>query len=284
MVAILQSWRAPTSYSANFDGGNGSTFEIAIPSDLCPHAVLGDLESPQGDTMANATLSTIHDTLSALSPTDQTTYLSKLLTSAITALQAELDALVCSEASGGSRTLLWDEVSPQDMKGWTCWISGVPLTFGIIFATAMVPNGWSPYNVTLEWPAKSSILAAGGVVESGLIILWTRLQAGGKFKDADAYFANFFIAAANLFTSGLRSLGRACVSLESVRQGLINLYNKCLCCGPLAFGNPNNPANPGVQALPAGNQAAQPVQPVQPVQPEAEPQQQPAAVLPEPEC
>lgn len=278
-VAILQPWKAPTTYSAIFEGDNGTTFEIGIPSDLCPHAVLGDLQSPQGDAIVNATPAVINDVLSALSIADQTTYLSRLLTNAIDALQAELDALVCSEALGGSRALLWNYVESQNMKGWSYWITGSTLTAGIIFTTAMVPNGWSPYDVHIGWAAKSGILAAGGSVQLGLVFLWNKLFADGMFHSIDYGFVNIFIAAANGFTAGLKLLGRACVSLASVKQALIDLYNQCQCCGPQAIG-----PNPGDQALPAANQPEQPGQPGQPVQPQADPQLQPAAVLPQPEC
>ncbi len=139
--AILQHWKPGTTYSAMFDDGNGTTFDIFMPSNLCPYAVIGDLESPQGDIIENATLSKIHDTLFALSSTDQTTYLSRLPNNGIDAIQAEFDALVCDEPVGGSRALLWS-LDPRQLKNWSAWITGTPLTFGIFFGALAWSNGW----------------------------------------------------------------------------------------------------------------------------------------------
>jgi len=102
-----------------FDDGNDTTFDISMPSNLCPYAVIGDLESPQGDIMESATLSKIHDTLFALSSSDQTTYLLRLLNNAIDAIQAEFNTLVCDEPVGGSRALLWS-LDPRQLKKLVC--------------------------------------------------------------------------------------------------------------------------------------------------------------------
>ncbi len=184
-VAILQPWKPGTTYSAMFDDGNGTTFDISMPSNLCPHAVIGDLESPQGDIIENATLSKIHDTLFALSSTDQTTYLSRLLDNAIDAIQAEFDALVCDEPVGGSRALLWS-LNPRQLKNWSAWITGTPLTFGIFFGAFAWSNGWGPFHVRYGWAARDSILASAAVLQVGLVILWTKLSADGRFEDFDA--------------------------------------------------------------------------------------------------
>lgn len=275
-VAVLQPWKPGTSYSAIFDDGNGTTFEISVPSDLCPYTVLGDLESPQGSIMENATQSEIHDTLYALSTTDQGTYLSRILNNALNALQTELDALICTGPVGGARTLLWDLKFAKNFSGW---LTGMPLWFGVAFGFYAWANGEGPLHVHYGWAEKDAILAAGTVVVTGLAIILGKLGTDGMFSDIDHWVAIQFAAVCSGFVTGLKKLGGgACTAAGVVSQTIGNLWNSCQ-GGLQAIGNPNDAGNPGVQMQPVGNN-----NPAQAAQPQAGPQPGPAGTIQPPVC
>lgn len=162
------------SYSIIVDDDENH-FNITLPSQICPYAVIGDLLSPQGDLMENVTLAKIHDTIRSLSSTEQKSYVSTILQDAKNDINAQLSAYVCDSPAGGYRSLLWDGQAyhAQDMRGYvSLGLTFLPVELGILFGGYAL-SSYGGVELHFSNSTKALLSAGAGVTRMDTSSLWT---------------------------------------------------------------------------------------------------------------
>ena len=127
------------SYSATYDDGNGNGYNITYPTQLCSYNVIGDVLSPDGYLVQNATLQSVYTSLNGLSPEALYEYTTTMLQGAVNRFEHEFEAILCESPVGGARGLLTRYQASQVSGSWVLGITGTIGTLGLAFGGLYVP-------------------------------------------------------------------------------------------------------------------------------------------------
>lgn len=174
-------------------------FNITMPSQICPDAVIGDLLSLQGDLMENVTLARIHDTIRSLSPTEQKSYMSTILQMLYSRNMSAMCQQVITEASYGTVR----RTTHRTCGYWSLFLTGAALEIGVAYG-GYVLSGYGGVEVHFPNGTKGAFAAGAAVLRTGVGVLWTKWPTDGHFKSMDAIVASAFVAAVKAFAAAMK--------------------------------------------------------------------------------
>ncbi|KAI4113876.1 MAG: hypothetical protein LQ345_005237 [Seirophora villosa] len=196
------------SYSAIYQkDGNG--YNITLPGQLCADAVVGDFLSPGGRMYRNASLATVHNALSQLSPIALRSFMTRTLRRALLRLEDALQPYICKPSSGNERELLF-RYSATDRSGFCCYATLVfSLGMGAWMGTMYVPLASPDFAANWTGNAVFGLASFGMALIFTLQIVMVRLQQSElRLSTMEANTLNFFIAASELVWKSLKASGR----------------------------------------------------------------------------
>ena len=168
-------------------------YNLTIPGCLSLNETLvGEIEAPNGTTIANATLADLVTILQLNGPR-LWNYTMTFANQTYNAINASLNLIICEGAQGATRDLLWDppyEPLYQRNGYWTAFIIHVSGLTGIAFGSLKL--GLIQEGGTQEIELR--ILAAAASLEFLFLTVIFRLQGKHKFLGKlEAYILNAFI-------------------------------------------------------------------------------------------
>lgn len=201
------------TYSATYNV-DGRGYNITLPGELCAETVVGDFVTPAGNLHRNASLVTVHNSLSNLSPLTLRSFTERRLRFAQSRLYNALKPYMCDPPSGGSRELLF-RYSTSDRTGDCCWallsiFGSLAIWAGSMYVPLANPVG------TGNWTGNQVFgLATVGIalmVTYNVVLDRLRRQEL-TLQSWEANSLNFFIAAGEAIVQGLRaSWGGICTA------------------------------------------------------------------------
>ena len=166
-------------------------YNLTIPGCLSLNETLiGEIESPNGTIIANATLADLVTVLQLNGP-QLWNYTMTFANQTYNTINASLDLIICEGAQGATRDLLWDPPYLEQSEGfWTAFIISVSgltgMAFGSLSLGVIKEGGHQEIEV--------GILAAAAGLEFLFVTLMFRLQTRHQFLGKlEAYILNGFI-------------------------------------------------------------------------------------------
>lgn len=187
------------SYSATYDDGNGNGYNITYPLQLCSSSVIGDVLSPEGSVVQNATLQSVWTSLAALSPDELYNYTESLLQNAFNKFDIAIDTVLCDPPVGGSRDLL-TRYQPSQVSGKTVLaLLGVPGVFGVAFGTIYVPVAHPGITANLTGTEDAVLSAASATITTLYFFALQKLHKAEVTNVIEAFIFTVLVTAAEGF-------------------------------------------------------------------------------------
>ncbi|KAI4194042.1 MAG: hypothetical protein LQ346_003774 [Caloplaca aetnensis] len=193
------------THSATYNE-DGKGYNITLPGELCADLVVGDFVAPGGRTFHNATLVTIHNALSHLSPIGLLAFTQRRARLAQYRLSEALQPYICDVPSSNSRSLLF-RYAATDRSGDYCWALLNLLGTVSLFAGSMyVPLASPHFAVNWSGNERFAIATVGIALMTTWQIILDRLRRSElRFSRWEANVLNIFLAAGDLFIKALKA-------------------------------------------------------------------------------
>lgn len=249
------------SYSATYDDGNGNGYNITYPTQLCSNSVVGDVMSPLGYVVENATLQSVYTSLAALPSDHLYTYTTTILERALSTFSNAIEPILCDPPSGGLRALLTRYTASQVSGRWVAGLTGTVGLFGVIFGTVYVPVVHPGITANITKTEDVIILAASATI--GTLFFWAleRLHKAEVTNVVEAFIFTLLVSAGETFVDALKATWSGVCTTTSILIKALGNFLRQTEQETVVVGGPAGVAQ-------AGAQEVQPVQPAQQGQPE----------------
>ena len=251
------------SYSATYDDGNGNGYNITYPTQLCSFNVIGDVPSPEGHLVQNATLQSVYSSLAGLSAEELYEYEETMLQNALDKFEAAIEPVICDPPVGGSRGLLTRYISSQVSGKWVLFITGVIGTFGVAFGGLYVPIAHP--GPTANFTKVDDVVLIAASTAAGFIYTFAlnELRKREVTNVIEAFILTVVVTAGETFLSLLKQAWRGMctttlIFLAEVGEFYLRIRNQ-----RMVIGDGNN-LPPAVEMVPQNNPVQQPPQQPQP--------------------
>ena len=252
------------SFSTTYDDGNGNGYNITYPTQLCSSSVIGDVLSPKGVVVKNATLQSVWTSLRTLSPNELHSYTVTLLQNAFNKFDAAMDPAICNPPDGGMRNILTRYTASQVSGKISLGVSAVVGTFGVAFGTLIVPISHPGITANLTKVEDTALIAASATM--GTLYFWG-LQSAHKAEITnilDAFIWTLVVSAGESILSLFQSVWKGVCFTSKVLWQVTENFLRQAQNGLVVVGNAGQA---GVEIVPPNNPGQQP-------QPQNQPQVQ----------
>ena len=186
-------------------GGSDAGYNLTLPETLCAETVIGDWESPSGETIKNCTLAQMYQKLSLPSNT-LSNYTTTRASNVLDKFNNILAGAVASPTSSPDRALLF-RFDPATQEGyWSARLLVITGTIGLIFTgieLGSVLDGVIE-NLTIT---EKNLMTAAGIGLAGLFdCMVIRLHQKKYIGHLEAYILNAFIIIGELMLAGLQNV------------------------------------------------------------------------------
>lgn len=231
------------SYSVISNGSNGDGYNITLPLELCSSTVIGNVMSPDGSLVQDATLQSVWTSLATLTSDELFDYIESIIQTSLDHRQQQFDTLSCDRSSTAEeRELLTTIKTIDDVSGlWVLSVGKTAGMFGVIFGLYYVPMV-NP-GLTANFTKVDNLV--GIAIAGTLVGLYSNaldyLHKEKKTNAIEAYILTVFLTAADNSITLLQEtwLWKQCVLVLSLPSAVATLLRLLAEGGLMAFGNGN---------------------------------------------
>ena len=252
------------SWSATYDDGNGNGYNITYPTQLCSYNVIGDVLSPDGYLVQNATLQSVYTSLKGLSAEALYEYTTTMLQDAVNRFEHEIEAILCDPPVGGARGLLTRYQASQVSGRWVLGITGTVGTFGLAFGGLYVPIAHPGPTANLSKTDDVFLIAASTALGFVFSFALNEMHKKEITNVIEAFIFTLVVTTGEVFLDLLKHAWRntcttTLIALAETGEFLLRIKDK------LTIYADDNNLPPGASLVPQNNppQGPQPPQQVQ---------------------
>ncbi len=260
--------RIPTfnsySYSTTYDDGNGNGYNITYPTQLCSFSVIGDVLSPEGYVVQDATLQSVWTSLAELSPDELYAYTVTMLQSAFDKFDTAIKAAICDPPVGGLRGLLTRYSASQVSGKWVLALTGSVGVFGVAFGSIYVPTVHPGITANLTGTEDAVLIAASTTVSTLYFFALQKLHKAEVTNVIEAFILTLLVTAGEGFLYPFQQAWRGLCTTTILLKEMIENFHRQAQTTVVVVGNANQ----------AGVEMVAPDNPVQQPQPQNPPQVQ----------
>lgn len=257
--------RRPKKYSATYDDGNGNGYNITYPTQLCSFDVIGDVLSPNGTLVQNATLQSVWTVLAGLSAEELYNYTVTMLQNAVDKFEAEVEEAICDPPSGGSRGLLTRYLASQVSGNWVLSITGIIGTFGVAWGGLYVPIAHPGPTANFSKTDDVSLIAASTTAGFIFTFALNALKKKEVTNVIEAFILTVVVTVGEVFWSLFKQAWRGLCTTTIILLAEVGEFYLRIRNNLVVVGDANN-LPPGVEMVPQNNPGQQPPQAPQPPQ------------------
>lgn len=255
------------SYSATYDDGDGNGYNITYPTQLCSFNVVGDVVSPNGPLVQNATLQSVWTLLAGLSAEELYNYTETMLQNAVNKFEAEIEAAICDPPVGGSRGLLTRYRASQVSGKWVLGLTGLAGSFGVAWGGLYVPIAHPGPTANFTKTDDVSLIAASTAAGFILTFALNALNKAEITNVIEAFILTVVVTIAEVFFSLFQQAWRGICTTTIILLAEVGEFYLRMRNNLVVVGDGNN-LPPAVQMVPQNpvQQAPQAPQPPPQVQ------------------
>lgn len=214
------------SYSATYDDGNGNGYNITYPTQLCSSSVIGDVLSPQGYVVQNATLQSVWTSLAELSPSELYTYTETMLRSAFGKFDTAIEAAICDPPVGGLRALLTRYTASQVSGKWVLALTGSVGVFGVAFGSIYVPTVHPGITAHLTGTEDAVLIAASTTLSTLYFFALQKLHKAEATNVIEAFILTLLVTAGEAFLCPFQQAWRGLCTTTILLMDLIEEFRR----------------------------------------------------------
>ena len=242
------------SYSATYDDGNGNGYNITYPTQLCSFSVIGDVMSPQGYPVPNATLQSVWMSLAGLSPEELYTYTETMLQTAFDKFDTATEAAICDPPASGLRGLLTRYAASQVSGKWVLALTGSVGVFGVAFGSIYVPTVHPGITANLTGTEDAVLIAASTTISTLYFFALQKLHKAEVTNVIEAFILTLLVTAGEGFLWPFQHAWRGLCTTTLLLMDLIESFHQQVQNNVVVVGDANQA---GVEMVPPNNPAQQ---------------------------
>ncbi|KAL8929306.1 MAG: hypothetical protein Q9208_001389 [Pyrenodesmia sp. 3 TL-2023] len=209
------------TYSATYDE-DGRGYNVTLPGELCADLVVGTFVAPGGRTFHNASLVTVHNALTHLSPIALLAFTQRSLRLAQQRLFTALQPWLCDPPASNSRALLF-RYANTDRSGTCCWaMLNLFGTVGIFAGSMYVPLASPDFAASWSGNERFGIATFGiALMTTWQIILYRLQKSELTLPKWEANILNLYFAASEFVVKALKaSFQGTCIAFATLWERL----------------------------------------------------------------